>query len=135
MMLCDTAPLVAMLDRDDPWHARTVRVLRSMRSAEFITTWPCFTEAMYFLNRAAGFSAQERLWTMLENAQLRLHGTEAGEPARMHGLMKQYADTPMDLADASLVSAAETLGVRQIFTFDQHFLAFKHAGGHFDVVA
>jgi predicted nucleic acid-binding protein len=33
-------------------------------------------------------------------------------------LMDQYADLPMDLADASLVAAAESLKTRRIFTLD-----------------
>ena len=40
----------------------------------------------------------------------------------------------MDLADASLVTAAGRLGVNQIFTFDSHFRAFRHRTGHFDVI-
>jgi predicted nucleic acid-binding protein len=31
----------------------------------------------------------------------------------------------MDFADASLVVAAEELGIRQILTFDRHFYAYR----------
>lgn len=34
-------------------------------------------------------------------------------------LMNRYADNPMDLADASLIVAAETLGARKVFTLDR----------------
>jgi predicted nucleic acid-binding protein len=34
-------------------------------------------------------------------------------------LMESYADRPMDLADASLVVAAEALETRKIFTIDR----------------
>ena len=37
-------------------------------------------------------------------------------PTRAFELMEQYADHPMDLADASLVVAAESLGTRKVFT-------------------
>jgi predicted nucleic acid-binding protein len=33
--------------------------------------------------------------------------------------MEQYADHPMDLADASLVAAAESLGTTRMFTIDR----------------
>lgn len=39
--------------------------------------------------------------------------------------MEKYKDTPMDLADASLVVAAETLGLRRIFTLDSDFYVFR----------
>ena len=38
---------------------------------------------------------------------------------RCLGLMKQYADLPMDLADASLVVVAEELDEARILTTDQ----------------
>ena len=42
--------------------------------------------------------------------------------------MRQYADIPMDFADASLVVAAETLGIARIITFDRHFKAYRIDG-------
>ena len=47
----------------------------------------------------------------------------------MEILLEQYRDTPMDLADASLVVAAETLGGRRVFTLDRHFYAYRLADG------
>ena len=35
--------------------------------------------------------------------------------------MEQYRDTPMDLADASLMAVAERLDQTRVFTLDQHF--------------
>lgn len=46
----------------------------------------------------------------------------------MRELMRQYADSPMDLADASLVITAERLGLRKIFTLDGHFRAYRILG-------
>ena len=46
----------------------------------------------------------------------------------MRALVRQYSDAPMDLADASLVSAAEQLEVRRIFTIDAHFHAYRIQG-------
>ncbi|MGE3595451.1 MAG: hypothetical protein AB7N70_07850 [Dehalococcoidia bacterium] len=39
----------------------------------------------------------------------------------MAELMEKYQDRPMDLADASLVAAAERLEQRRIFTLDDDF--------------
>ena len=45
--------------------------------------------------------------------------------------MKQYADHPMDLADASLIVAAETLATTRIFTIDrQDFQTYRVRRGH-----
>ena len=43
----------------------------------------------------------------------------------MRQLMEQYRDTPMDLADASLVAAVEVLNLRRIFTLDSDFYVYR----------
>lgn len=52
------------------------------------------------------------------------------EQQRMRVLMAQYADRPMDLADASLVAAAESLSVRRVFSVDSDFLSYRLANGN-----
>ena len=46
-------------------------------------------------------------------------------------LMAQYVDRPMDLADASLIAAAEALQTRRIFTLDRtDFSIYRLRRGH-----
>jgi hypothetical protein len=50
---------------------------------------------------------------------------------RAFELMEQYPDHPMDLADASLIVAAETLATRKIFTVDRNdFETYRIRRGH-----
>ena len=42
--------------------------------------------------------------------------------------MDQYADRPMDLADATLVASAEERGDRRIFTLDTDFQIYRFRG-------
>ena len=45
--------------------------------------------------------------------------------------MELCADRPMDLADSSLVAAAEALGARKVFTIDRKdFEAYSVRRGH-----
>jgi uncharacterized protein len=45
--------------------------------------------------------------------------------------MEQYAEHPMDLADASLIVAAEALRTREIFTIDRSdFATYRIRRGH-----
>jgi len=45
--------------------------------------------------------------------------------------MERYPDHPMDLADSSLVVAAETLSTRKLFTFDRKdFEPYRVKRGH-----
>jgi len=47
----------------------------------------------------------------------------------MMTLMETYQDTPMDLADASLVATAESHSMRRIFTLDSHFYIYRLPDG------
>ena len=135
MTLCDTGPLVALVDRDDSSHARCVAALSTLPASPLLTTWPCLVEAMYLLWRAGGLPAQEELWGYLADGLVVLHTPEVKEWERMRTLMQQYHDAPMDLADASLVVAAERLNLRRIFTIDGHFHAYRINGTQpFEVV-
>ena len=53
---------------------------------------------------------------------------------RAFELMEQYRNHPMDLADASLVVAAETLGTTKVFTLDRtDFRAYRIRRGHLHI--
>jgi hypothetical protein len=43
--------------------------------------------------------------------------------------MEKYQDTPMDLADASLVAIAESLSPHRVFTLDSDFQVYRLADG------
>ena len=90
---------------------------------------------MYLLYRVEGWSAQQRLWQVVERQALLLHTPGLMEQRRIRQLMQQYHDVPMDLADASLVAAAEVLGIRQVFTLDSDFHIYRlHGKDAFDVI-
>ncbi|WP_425617990.1 type II toxin-antitoxin system VapC family toxin [Anatilimnocola sp. NA78] len=120
-MLCDTGPLVALVLRTDEYHSRAVEFVRACVNVQFITTWSCFTEAMYMVGRSGGWTAQDALFRMVEQEVLDIHESRTADSERMKELMSKYRDAPMDFADASLISAAENLDEATIFTFDSHF--------------
>ncbi len=128
MTLTDAGPLVALIDKGDNGHAACAGALPRL-AKPLVTTWPCYTEAMHLLGRSGGFTFQSNLWRLYNDGLLTLHDLSSAEIARMHVLMAKYHDTPMDLADASLVVAAETLGVRRIFTVDSDFYVYRLADG------
>ena len=126
-MLTDTGPLVALLDADDSYHAACVAALGRLPSEPLETTWPCFTEAMYLLGEVGGYRYQEALWNLRSTGRLQLYDPTPAETDRMAVLMLQYQDTPMDLADASLVAIAEGHNLRRVFTVDSHFYIYRLA--------
>lgn len=134
MTLCDAGPLIAMVNARDVNHAPCVGALAGL-THPLVTTWPCFAEAMYLLHREAGYPGQAELWDYVRNNLLSFHVNSDEEIVRMEALMRQYRDRPMDLADASLVAAAESLGQTRVFTVDRDFLIYRlHGTTPFEVV-
>ena len=83
---------------------------------------------MYLAHRSGGWAMQNLLWQYVREAVLVFHELGPEETLRLAVLMEQYRDTPMDLADASLVATAESLGLAEIFTFDHHFQVYRLGG-------
>ena len=134
MTLTDAGALVALVDKSQPHNPRC-RATFATLSLPLITTWPAFTEAMYLVSRIGGWPLQRTLWTYVEERVLEIHLSNEAEQQRMRQLMEQYYDTPMDLADASLVATAETLNLTRIFTIDSDFYVYRiNDTGVFEVV-
>jgi predicted nucleic acid-binding protein len=127
--LTDTGPLVALINADDPYHSQASAALGRLPRVPLLTTWPCLTEAMYLPHQVKGHAAQDELWGLLADGLIQLHLPTAEDQPQMRDLMAAYRDAPMDLADASIVAAAEALSVRRVFTFDKHFFAYRLADG------
>jgi uncharacterized protein len=115
-VLVDTGPLVALLDRSDPYHLTCQETLSSLEDS-LVTVWPVVTEAMYMLR--SYWQAQDALWEMIDTAAVEILVLGKDDVARMRELMRKYRDLPMDLADAALVRVAERERLRRIFTLDR----------------
>lgn len=129
MILTDTGPLVALLDADDPSHVACVAAAQSLPTGPLLTTWPCFTEAMYLLGEVGGYPYQAALWSLQTTGRIVLLDLTREEMDRMAALMEKYQDTPMDLADASLVAVAESRSLRRVFSIDSDFFIYRLSDG------
>jgi predicted nucleic acid-binding protein len=134
MTLVDAGPLVALIDAGEPDHELCVSTLRSIQ-LPLLTTWSAFTEAMYLVGRAGGWTGQYALWQLLLNEDLAIDEQQVDCAGRIANLMERYSDRPMDLADATLVALAEERNSRRIFTLDRDFSIYRlHGRAHFEVI-
>jgi predicted nucleic acid-binding protein len=128
MILIDTGPLVALFDPKDGQHQRCVTALRAVREP-IRTTIPVLTEAFHMLG--PGTVGSDRMREFVLKGGLSVWWFDAATLSRAFELMDVYADHPMDLADASLIAAAETLTTRKVFTIDRKdFTAYRVRRGH-----
>lgn len=128
-MLTDAGPLIALLDKNDQHHKECVAVVRSLPNQTLLTTWLCFTEAIYFLGEEGGYHFQERLWKLRRDGNLALLELTEPEGDLMDVLMAEYQNVPMDAADASLVAVARSRNFRRLFSLDSDFYIYRLADG------
>lgn len=112
--ICDTGPLIAFLNRNDPHYAWAVAVMKDVR-APMLVCEPVLTEVTYFL-REDGLSV-DPLFQMLEREAIRLEFDLSAHWPRLRTLMSRYRQ--MDLADASIVVMTELHARSQVLTLDR----------------
>ena len=112
-LLVDAGALIALVNNRDRYHSNISKILAEY-FGDLLTTWPAVTEACHILPAHLG----PALLGWLSTSRWRTLGMEKAAP-RMRDLMLKYADRPMDLADASMVWAAEQTGFRNILTTDR----------------
>jgi predicted nucleic acid-binding protein len=128
VILCDAGPLFALIDKKQHQNHSRCRKALAQLAAPLITTWPCFTEAMYLAYRSGGWPMQKLLWRFVNEGVLEFYDLAETDISRMQILMAQYRNVPMDIADASLVVTAEALTISRIFTLDSDFRVYQIGG-------
>jgi len=127
MILCDASVMVAAINKGDIDHLRCLHAINPLQQ-RLISTQACIAEAMHLLRNYTGWRGQESLINWIESDFLLVHHSTEAEDKRACALMREYADAPMDYADASLVATAEVLGITGILTLDRHFFAYRING-------
>ena len=128
VLLVDTGPMVAYLDRGDGSHAAVADVLLNL-PGKLATTSAVVTESMYFLSKAE--RGPRLLAELIEVGEIEVYDFSRPPKIQMAAeLMEKYADTPMDFADATLMLLADETGAGTIITLDwRGFLTYRTSAG------
>ena len=113
--VCDTGPLLAYLNRNDPHHAWSVAIMKQVQPPMLVCE-AVLTEIVYFL-REDGL-AVDPLFQLLEREAVRLEFDLTAHWPRVRTLMSRYRQ--MDLADASIVVMTELHRRSQVLTIDRN---------------
>ncbi|MGC1273610.1 MAG: PIN domain-containing protein [Planctomycetaceae bacterium] len=126
-VVIDAGPLVALLKSDDAAHTECEALVRSLRTP-FYTTWPVVTEVAWLLRKRP--DGPQSVLALVESGLVVCLDLGPDAPEWMRAFLDRYADLRPQLADASLVYAAEKLGTETIFTLDRRdFHVFRSASG------
>ena len=113
--LIDTGAILALLDADDSWHERCVEAFKSLR-LPLATTAGVLAELFHLLDEHP--QSLEAAWRLISSDAIMVLPITDTDSVNLKQLMKQYADRPMDFADATLVHLAERESLSTVFTVD-----------------
>lgn len=124
-VVLDTGPLVAFLDRKDPYHLWAVEQLGGLRPP-FLTCEAVISESLFLLQgRSQGVSA---LLSYLHEDLIRLAFDLDDHLDAISHLLIKYQNVPISLADACLVRMSELHDRSRVFTLDSDFKLYRRNG-------
>jgi len=123
-LLIDAGPLYAYVDEDDRHHEVCLELLQTHPGPLRVPVL-AVTEVAYLLGTRLGAGAEVRFLGDLAAGTFVTTPVEPGDWVRIAELVWAYRDLPLGTVDASVVAAAERLGVVQLATLDRR---------HFEVV-
>ncbi len=121
--LIDAGPLIALFDRDDDHHSKTIKLIQDYTGI-LITTWPVITETLHMLDFNVNVQVDFLRW--IEKGGLEVHALSEQDISRIIHLTKKYANVPMDLADATLIVLSEKLNIEEIISIDSDFYVYRN---------
>jgi uncharacterized protein len=130
-LIIDSGFFIALLNRGDQYHKEAKKLIKTLPSKKWISTWLIMTEVAHMLVRDNVFSAIQGLLDLCENGGITLFHLDNSHIPRLKQLMQKYQSLPIDLADASLIILAETLGHGDIVSTDlRDFETYRWKNNH-----
>jgi predicted nucleic acid-binding protein len=121
IVIADTGPLYALVDRSDSWHLRVLEWWKRNRATVVIPVC-VLPEVTYLLQTRIGPDAEEAFVRSVADEEFAVEPLEPEDLGRAADLMRQYADLKLGFVDATVIATAERLDARQLLSSDRrHF--------------
>ena len=128
-LVVDTGPLLAALDVNDRDHDLCREFLADARE-QIVVPAPVVVELEWMTATRVGRDEFDDFLDDVETGGVRLEPLNTEDYARIRVLLRQYADFPLGLVDASVVAVCERLGERKVATLDRrHFSVIRPSHG------
>ncbi len=120
-LVCDTGVVFAALVRADRHHARCASLVVGHDGVVVVPS-PVLVEVDQLALRRRAPGATDALLTSVDDGSLLVANLDSEDYRRVQTLVRDYADLPLGLVDASVVAIAERLEEDTIATLDRrHF--------------
>lgn len=116
---------MAYVDVRDPVHAQCLDLLTN-HPGPLIVPVLAIAEAAHMIERRAGTRAEVRFLADVASGEFVVDPVHPADWERIAELVAQYHDLGLGTVDASIVAAAERLGISRIATLDRrHFTVVR----------
>lgn len=120
-LVFDTGPVLALLDRSDPFHAACLGVAEAC-TEQLVVPAPCLVEIEYWVRKRLHLDVWNAFVEDVANGAWIVHDLDASDLSRAAELGLRYADLGLGFVDASVVTVCERLGETRVATLDRrHF--------------
>jgi uncharacterized protein len=127
MIIVDTGPLVAILNRRDQFHAWAADSAKNIKEP-LHTCEAVLTEAFFRLSHVPG--GKEGLLELLTAPNVVVLNWQLDQNrSQIKQLMTKYSDTPASFADTCVVAMAGSSRSPLVWTTDGHFEIYRLPGG------
>lgn len=115
------------MDQDDRHHQACLDLLLS-HQGPLVVPILVVTEVTYLIETRLGAEAEVRFLGDLASGEFATEKVAAADWLRIAELVWQYRDLPLGTVDASVVTSAERMGIREVATLDRrHFSVVRPA--------
>ncbi|MGY4100988.1 type II toxin-antitoxin system VapC family toxin [Nocardia sp. R16R-3T] len=129
MIVVDTGPIVALVNRRDDHHT-ACRELLLNAPGPLLVPAPVFTEAAILLERRCGPAAELAFLQDVAEGTYTVVDTTTEDLDRIRQLVDKYSDLPLGTVDASVVAVAERFPATAVATLDRkHFSIVRSKAG------
>jgi len=125
VVIVDTGPIVALLNRRDEFHDWTRTTLDTIEPP-LLTCEPVLAEASFLVRKLRG--GAEAVIDLVTRGVLRVEFRIDTELLALRTLLAKYGSVPMSLADACLVRMVELQPRAAILTLDSDFRVYRRSG-------
>ena len=120
--LIDAGPLIGLFDRSDKYHFKSLQFLEDYRGTLW-STWPVIAEVSHMLDFSVKVQLAFLEW--IRRGGLQIFDLNDDHIERILTLSEKFKDVPMDLADATLIVAAEEKKIKEIASIDSDFYVYR----------
>lgn len=120
-LVLDTGPVLALLDADDPFHARSVEMIDAV-DERLVLVAPTLVEIDYWIRKRLTPDVWRALVDDIAAGAYHLEDLTATDLTRVGELERDYADLSLGMVDAAVIAVCERLGESKVATLDRrHF--------------